>query len=195
MKNQDYKLKYKDLKIKFMDAVDTSFRLGVEQGRASAKVEQAQQQQAAEQASQMQMGQDPSAQPGQEPNYPESPDGSELDQHIGHLEGMLQGSKEDSPEQEYLQKSLNGIKSFRNSLKQASDLRKAEKSIAAIGKAMKTPFTMSKAATKNMSEPAKKALSMQEQVVSDLMKSFEDEEKKASESILKTLDFEQLIKG
>ncbi|HEY5236381.1 MAG TPA: hypothetical protein VIJ14_09405 [Rhabdochlamydiaceae bacterium] len=200
MKNQDYKLKYQDLKLKFMDAVDVSFRLGVEQGLQQAQVQASQQAEAAAQQAAA-MGQQP-GQPGQEDEQsgdsgqfgqPQS-DGSEMDQHISTLEGMLGSAKAGSPEQAQMQKSLDGLKSFRKSLKDASDLKKSEQAIKAIGKAMKTPFTLSKNATKNMSEPAKKALNSQEQIVQDLMKSFEEEEKKASEQITKTLNFENLIK-
>jgi len=196
MNNQDYRLKYNDLKLKFMDALDVSFRLGFEQGATNAQLQQAQQDKAAAQAAAQ--GGMP-GQPGQEgfgedPNSPETPDGSELDQHIGQLESMLQSSKPGTPEQASMQKSLDGIKSFQASLKQASDLRKSEKAIKAIGKAMNTPFTLSKAATKNLSESGKKALTMQEQIVNDVMKSFAEEEAKATQTITKTLNFEQLLK-
>ena len=197
----DYKSKYKELKLKFKDTADLAFRLGVEEGMRQGQVQQAQQAQAsAEQAAQAsQMG----GQPGQfgEPSGDsgqlgqEGTDGSELDQHIGTLEGMLGQQTPGSPEQQQLQKSLNGIKAFKADLKQKYDLRKSEQAIAAIGKAMKPAFTLSKAATKNLSEPAKKALSMQEQIVKDLMKSMDDEETKAKESIEKTLNLEQILKG
>jgi len=198
MKNQDWKLKYSDLKLKFHDAVDTAFQLGMEQGLQQAQVQQAQQDQAAAQAAAQGMpgqpGQDPNAQPGQDPNSPESPDGSELDQHIGKLESMLQKSDPTAPQTMELKKSLEGIKAFQSSLKQASDLKKSEKAIAAIGKAMKPAFTLSKGATKNLSEHGKKALNMQEQIVQDLMKAMDEESAKVSESINKTLSFENLIK-
>lgn len=196
MKNQDWKLKYQDLKLKFHDAVDVAFRLGYEAGAQGAQVQQAQQQQADAQAAEQaaMMGQDPNAaeqgMPGQEQS-----DGSELDQHIGTLEGMLGQSKPGSPEQASLQKSLDGIKAFKIDLKNKYDFKKSEKAINAIGKALKTPFTLSKAATKNLSEPAKKALNMQEQIVADLMKSFDEEEKKVSEAVTKTLNLEQVLKG
>jgi RNA-binding protein YhbY len=193
MQNQDWKLKYEDLKLKFMDAVDVSFRLGMEQGLQQAQVQQAQQASAeAAQAAQMgQPGEDPNSQ--MEPGQPQS-DGSELDQHIGTLESMLSSSKPGSPEQSNLQKSLDGIKAFQSDLKQKSDLKKSEAAIKAIGKAMKPAFTLGKAATKNLSESGKKALNMQEQIVADMMKSFAEEEKTAAESITKTLGLEQLLK-
>ena len=200
MKNQNYRLKYQDLKLKFHDCLDVSFRLGFEAGAQQAQVQQAQQQQAdAQAAQQAAMGQQP-GQLGQEgePSGDSGQlgqDGSEMDQHINTLESMLGSAKPGSPEQANLQKSLDGFKAFQSSMKQTYELRKSEKAIKAIGKAMKTPFTLSKSATKNMSEPAKKALSMQEQIVEELMKSMDDEQAKTSEAITKTLNFEQLLKG
>jgi hypothetical protein len=206
MKNQDWKIKYQDLKLRFHDCLDTSFRLGYEAGAQQAQVQQAAQQTADAQAAQQAaaMGQQP-GQPGQDPNAPgqEDPnaqmqpgqDGSELDGHIQTLESMLQKTEVGSLEYMNFKKSLDGIKSFQSSLKQSYDLKKAEQAIKAIGKAIKSPFTLSKAATKNLSEPAKAALNDQEKIVNDLMKSFEEEERKASEQIKKTLNFEQLLKG
>lgn len=198
MNNQDYKLKYQDLKLKFHDAVDTAFQLGMEQGLQQAQVQQAQQDQAAAQAAAQGMpgqpGQDPNAQPGQEMPGQEPSDGSELDQHIGKLESMLQKSDPTAPQTLELKKSLEGIKAFQSSLKQASDLKKSEKAIAAIGKAMKPAFTLSKGATKNLSEHGKKALNMQEKIVNDVMKSFAEEEAHAAAAIAKTLNFEQVLK-
>lgn len=201
MKNQDYKLKYQDLKLKFLDAVDVSFRLGFEAGAQNAQVQQAQQaEQAAQQAAMGQQpgqpgqeGQDPNAAPGQE--MAPGQDGSELDQHIGQLESMLQKTEANSESYASLKKSLDGIKSFQSSLKQTYELKKSEQAIKAISKAMKSPYTINKAAAKNMSQPAQKALGMQEQIVADLMKSFADEEKKAAEAVNKTLSVEQLLKG
>jgi hypothetical protein len=196
MNNQDWKLKYQDLKLKFHDAVDVAFRLGFEQGANNAQLQQAQQDQASAQAAQGGMpGQDPNAQPGQEMNSPESPDGSELDQHIGQLESMLQKADPTSMEALSLKKSLDGIKAFQSSLKQAYDLKKSEKAIAAISKAMKPKFTIGNGIIKNLSPSGEKALNSQQQIVDDLMKSFEAEEKKAAESIAKTLSLEQVLKG
>ena len=187
MKNQDWKLKYNDLKLKFHDAVDVAFRLGYEAGAQGAQLQQAQADAAAASAQ--------PGMPGEEQSGQETSDGSELDQHIGQLESMLGSQKPGSIEQTGLQKSLDGIKAFKLALKKASDLKKSEQAIKAIGKVMKAPFTLSKTATKNLSEHGKKALNDQERIVDDLMKSFAEEEKKAKEAITKTLDFEQILKG
>lgn len=188
--NIDYKNKYKELKLKFKETVDLAFRMGVEEGMRQGQVQQAAQAQAEAAAAQGQP-----VQPGQEMNSPEQPDGSELDQHISQLESMVGGQSSNPEEQAAIKKSLEGIKEFRHTLKQASELRKAETAIAAIGKAMKSPFTLGKAATKNLSDSGKKALNDQEKIVADLMKSFEEEEKRAAESITKTLSIEQLLKA
>ena len=191
MKNQDYKIKYEDLKLKFMDAVDVSFRLGYEQGAQQAQMQQAQQQaqdaqMQMQQAQQMQM-----QQPGQEdPNNPGSPDssGSEMDQYINTLESMVNQQDPNSPETAKMVKAINEMKSL-------IEMKKSEKIINSIAKAMKPKFTIGKGANKNLSEHGKKALNDQEKIVEDLMKSFAEEEKKASEAIVKTLNFENLLKG
>jgi hypothetical protein len=191
MKNQDWKLKYSDLKLKFHDSIDVAFRLGFEQGAANAQVQQAQQAQAAQQ---MQMGQQDQNGMSDESNQEQS-DGSELDQHINQLESMLQNTDPNSQEAESFKKSLEGIKEFQANLKKAFELKKSERAIAEISKNIKAPFTLSKTATKNLSEHGKKALSSQEKIVDELMKSFAEEEAKAAETITKTLNFEQLLKG
>ena len=193
MKNQDYKIKYDDLKLKFHDAVDVSFRLGFEQGAQSAQMQQAQQQaqDAQMQMQQAQQMQQQGQQPGQEdPNNPGSPDssGSEMDQHINTLESMVNKQDPSSPETANMMKSLNAMKSL-------IEMKKSEKMINSIAKAMKPKFTIGKGANKNLSEHGKKALNDQEKIVEDLMKSFAEEEQKASEAIVKTLNFENLLKG
>jgi hypothetical protein len=197
MKNQDYRLKYNDLKLKFLDAVDVSFRLGFEQGAQQAQVQQAQQQQAdAQAAQQAAAGQQPGAPGEEDPNaqMEAGSDGSELDQHIGKLESMLQKTEVGSLEYMDFKKSLDGIKSYQAEIKQKHDLKKSEMAISSINKALKSPFTFSKAATKNLSEPAKKALTMQEQIVDDFMKSFDEEKEKASQSVTKAIDLAQILK-
>jgi len=193
----DWKQKYKEIKLKFKDTVDLAFRLGVEEGMRQGQVQQAQQAQAdaqAQAAAGGQSGQDPNAPGGDMPGQEQS-DGSELDQHIGTLEGMLSQAKPGTPEQAGLQKSLHGIKEYQSNIKQKYELKKAEQAIAAIGKALKPKFTFSNSATKNMSEHGKKALNDQEKIVENMMKSFAEEEAKATETINKTLSFEQVLKG
>lgn len=193
MKNQDYKLKYEDLKLKFMDAVDVSFRLGFEQGAQQAQVQQAQQQaqEAQMQQQQMEQMQQGGGQPGQQdPNSPAAPDssGSEMDQHINTLESMVNKQDASSPQYADMKKTLDSMKNL-------VEMKKSENAISAIAKAMKPKFAIGKGANKNLSEHGKKALNDQEKIVSDLMKSFAEEEKKASEAIVHTLSLENLLKG
>jgi RNA-binding protein YhbY len=190
MKNQQWELKYKDLKLKFHDAVDVAFRLGYEAGAQGAQLQQMQQAQAASVGGMP--GQDELS--GNSGGLDSQSNGSELDQHIGTLESMLQNSKPGSPEQSQLQKSLDGIKAYQNNIRQKYELHKSELAIKSIAKSMEPKFTIGKAATKNLSSTATKALNMQEQIVADLMKSMEDEEKKTAEAITKTLNLEQLLK-
>lgn len=185
MKNQDWKLKYQDLKLKFHDAVDVAFRLGFQAGAQNAQVQQSQQAQAAtQQMDQQHNGQEDSPQFGQQ-------EGSELDQHIGQLEGLLGQAKPGSIEEAGLKKSLDYVKSY----KQKLDFQKSEQIFKSIGKALNKPFVLNKTASKNMSETGKKALNMQEQIVNDLMKAMAEEEKKAAEAVTKTLGMEQILRG
>ena len=192
MKNQNYRLKYEDLKLKFHDAVDVAFRLGFEQGAQQAQMQQSQQQAQEAQMQQQQMEQmQQRGQPGQQdlnnPGAPNSSD-SEMDQHISTLESMVNKQDSNTPEHADMMKALNEMKTL-------VEMKKSEKTINAIAKAMKPKFTIGKGANKNLSEHGKKALNDQEKIVEDLMKSFADEEKKASEAIVKTLNFENLLKG
>lgn len=194
----DYKMKYKELKLKFKETVDLAFRLGIQEGMRQGELQQAQQAQADAQAMQQAaIGGQPGEEgaPGQDMPGQGPSDGSELDQHIGTLESMLQKTDPTSAEAMSLKKSLEGIKSFKMGLKKASDLRKSEAALAAISKAMKGGFTLSQSATKNMSPQAQKSLNSQEKVLEDVMKSFAEEEQKATEAIKKTLSLEQVLKG
>ncbi len=193
MRNQDWKLKYKDLKLKFHDAVDVAFRLGVEQGMQQAQIQEAQQAQMMAQQADAQSGM-----PGQEEGMPGEenpeagqPNGSELDEHIGTLESMLEKADPTSPDALTLKKSLEGLKAIQHSFQMA----KSTKSINQIAKNMKKPFSFNKRAEKNLPDHAKKALSNQEKIVDDIMKSMAEEEEKVTEAIKKTLSFEQLLKG
>lgn len=204
----NYKAKYEEIKAKWMSSVDAAFRLGYEQGAKEAQMNQMmeQQQQQAELAAaqvgapQGQPGKD--AQPGQEPQpgeeqpqEPDSqhPDGSELDQHIAQLEGML-GKGEVSVTD--LNKTLNDLKSLQKSYKGQLELRKSAQAVKGIIKALHKPeFKISQQANHNMSKNAKESVNMQQKIVQDIFKSWADQEKKASKDILSTLNVEGLIQG
>ena len=192
MNNQEWKLKYQDLKLKFHDAVDVAFRLGIEQGMQQAQLQEAQQQaqMAAQQAAQPGMPGEEQA-PGEEMPQDGQPDGSELDQHIGTLESMLQTSDPTSSDALAIKKSIDGLKAIQHKF----ELAKSSKLIGQIAKNMNKPFALNKRAERNLPDHAKKALSNQEKIVNDIMKSMQEEEEKVTESIKKTLSFEQLLKG
>lgn len=208
--NVNYKQKYEDLKMKYMQDVDTAFRLGFEQGTVQGQQDaQMAQQQVEAEAQNAAMGSQPGQGGGSEgspagaeqmanPNGgdigdmepdTENPSGSELDQHIAKLESMVSKS-ETSPED--LKKAISDIKSFRT---QVTEMKKSSMAISGIAKALHKPdFKIGKVASHNMNDNAKRAVGMQEKIVSDIMKSWEEEEKTASNSISKILGVEGLKK-
>ena len=139
----------------------------------------------------------------EDPNAPPV-EGSELDNHIGELEQMIVGKTEVSVDD--LKKSLANIKRF----KEARDLHKSMQAIKSISKSLKKSgkidfksikapkvkpvFQIGKQAEKNISNKDKAALSMQEKIVSDIMKSWEEQEIKAAEKISTIAAIEGLTK-
>lgn len=212
----NYKNKYMELRAKYMNDLDMAFRLGFEQGGQQAQQDQMAQQQADAQAMQQaamsgqggeegggfpgqdgggeqpsQPGQEPGAAPGQ-PGQPSEAGGSELDQHIGKLESMLNkpGAK---PEE--IQKSMQGLIALRKAELQTIELRKSAAAIPAIAKALHRPkFKMNAVASHNLKDNAKQAVSLQHKIVSDVMNKMELEEKRATTDISKLLEVEGLTK-
>lgn len=200
----NYKNKYEDLKNKFMNSVDVAYRLGFADGSKQAQ-QDAQQQQTVDAQSQQQGQPGQSSQggdPGESQNGDsqmensddakamgqENPQGSELDQHIAKLEGML-GKSETSPEE--LQKTMNTIKALRKTANDALTLKKSHETISGIAQALHKPvFKMGQQAMHNLDSNAKTAVNMQERIVSDLMKKWNDEETKASKNITAVLGLE-----
>ncbi len=214
MSNQiNYKQKYQELKMKFMESVDAAFRIGFEQGAQQAAQDQMmqQQQQQAEMEAQAMAGQQAGAgdgadfgangaegsQPGAEqmanPNgEPDSqnPAGSELDQHIEKLESMLKSDEKDG-----LVAAIANLKGFSAKLVQAAEMKKSYAAIPKIAQALHKPaFKMSKQASHNMNDNAKAAVTMQHKIVSDIMKSWDEEESKAGKDIKQILNIEGLAK-
>lgn len=219
MKNSqlNYKNKYLELRSKYINDLDTAFRLGVEEGMKSAQQQQAVDAQQQAQEQELAEAQGMGGQPGEEGGQPggeqsnEQPSaggeqggeqggqpqfgedqgqGSELDQHIGKLEGML--GQNSSPE---IQKSIDDIKNLRKVEKFRIEMKKSEKAIAGIAKALHKPaFKLSALAQTNLTDSAKKSVSMQHKIVSDIMKSWQEEENKAGKDITNILNIEHLIK-
>lgn len=216
----NFKKKYLELRTKYINDIDMSFRLGMEQG-----LQQAQQQQALEAQSQVQEhkaqmeqmqasggtpqqpGQ-PSEQPGQPTVQPgsgetagaqspgmESPQSSELDQHIDKLQGMIGGNSpaENSPEAA-IQKSIEAIVSLRKEEKLFIEMKKAEQAIAGISRALHKPeLKLGIQASHNLQESGKQAVSMQVKIVNDVMESWEKEEAKAGKDIKAILGLEHVL--
>lgn len=201
----NWKSKYEALKAKFMESVDTAFRLGYEQGQNDAAVEnvQQQQQQQAEQemanaqAAGMQGDeQDPNAQqdPSQAEQAPDSahPGGSELDQHISQLESMLGKGEIDMTS---MMKSIAEMRKIQKKIVFESELKKSAQAIPEIAKNLHKPkFKISAQANHNLTSNAKKAVNMQEKIVSDIMAKWEEESKASAKSILDVIKVEGLTK-
>lgn len=228
----NWKMKYNELKSKYMNAVDMAFRLGVEEGAKQAQLDQAAQQQADAQAQQEAAaggggmpGQDapsennngapgvpdqgggadksgaPSVQPNPVAGAPmqesENPQGSELDQHIATLEGMLKKNEGvEGFDAESITKSVEGLKKLKFDMVQRSELRKSAMAIPKIAQALHKPqFKFGVQAQHNLTSNAKAAVSMQHKIVSDIMQKMQEEEQKASKNILSTLNVEGIVKG
>jgi DNA polymerase III gamma/tau subunit len=207
----NYKKKYLELRGKYINDLDMAFRLGVEQGMQQAQQQQAIDAKAEAQEMQMQQKQIEAQgmaaqntpegesaptnpeQPGEGPKPPGMPDqteqqGSELDQHIGKLEGLLGSSSE--PE---IQKSLQALMSLRKAQRDALDMKKAESAIQGIAKALHKPaFKFGVQAAANLTDNAKKSVTLQHKIVNDVMKAWADEDSKASKDIKNILDIESI---
>jgi hypothetical protein len=199
----DYKAKYLDLKTKYMETCDLSWRLGYEQGLRDAQLDQAAQQQA--QADQMAMaanGQPQAGQSGEEaapgeeqeqPGQPisQNPNGDELDSHIARLESML-GKGELAPaDLGDLKKTLADIRSLQVQI----SLSKSMESIKNTKMApLRKSQPLSPRTQANLPEPAKKALSLQEKIVADVFSKWEKDEQKAASDIANILNVDGIVK-
>jgi len=192
----DYKKKYQELKAKFMNAVDVAWRDGYEQGMKDAQIEQIQQQMQTDKADQH-TGNENTLEDQQtntetqESNDKildsEHPDGSELDQYIKKLEDILGKSELLDSDVQDLKKTLNDIKLYQGNISLIKSMENA-KNI----KIRKPTFFAPRAAI-NLNDNAKKALEMQEQIINNVMKSWEEEEKRASKDIVSQLNLENMI--
>lgn len=212
MNKIDYRKKYQDLRGRFISSMDAAFRMGYEQGSNDAN-QAAMQQQMQMQAQQMQaqqaaaqgnapgtpspgeaFGQEEQGigssegqpQPGQGPGEPVGAPGqdmgTELDQHIGELESLVTKS-EISPEE--LKKSLEKLKILRWS-------NQFKKNLKPLNKSLTHKFPSLAAA--NLTAEAKREVSMQERIISDMMAKWEKEAKQASGEIMSAIGTEPLSK-
>jgi hypothetical protein len=185
----NYKMKYQELKLKFINTTDVAWRLGYEAGLQAAQLQNSQQQlEQANQNAQLHAqaagaqkapGQESSKVPAnaeegdkEENKLSAHPDGSELDQHISELEGML-GKSEIT--QDDLKKVLDSMKLKKNEVK----------SISMPALTFSAP---------NMDNSSKEAIKIQNEIVTNVMKKWEDEEKRVSKDIMSTLNLEGLVR-
>lgn len=197
MSQIDYKTKYLELKAKFLNTVDTTWRLGYEAGLKDAQLEQLQQQ--AQMAMQQpEPGKEQSGVEGEASEQPEetrqpsnAPNEDELGQHIEKLESMLGKSENiSSLELNDLKKTLNDIRSLQVQI----NLTKSMDSIKNSRLTKTSPLNLSPKIQKNLPENSKKALTLQHEIVSKVMEKWESESKQAANSIADILNIEGLIK-
>lgn len=218
MSQINYKQKYQELKMKYMESVDAAFRIGFEQGAQQEQQNQMaqQQQQQAEMAAaqaagmggqpgqpgQPDAGQDGQEIPGQNGAPGEESGGTELDQHIAQLESMLGQSSQPDASGEDIKKSLGELgkviedmKKLKGKIHLESELKKSARAIPEIAKALHKPkFKIGVQASHNMNSNARSAVTLQEKIVNDVMKSWAEEEVNASKEIQKVLTLEGLSK-
>lgn len=189
MSKINYKSKYQELKLKFMNSVDVAFRLGYESGMKDAMLENMQQQAAAQAEAAASAAKKPTDNvegvENTEAAMSADPAGTELDQHIAELESLLGKSELDA---ESLKKSVQ-------KLKELQEIKKSTKSISNIALALHTPkFKLGTQANANLDSSSKKALSEQQKIVDDIFKAWSREEVKAKKDITDILNIENIIK-
>lgn len=207
----NYKNKYMALRAKYMADVDMSFRLGMEQGamqeQQNQMAEQQAQQQAAEQAAMAgqgqpggnfgdeQPGQPAEGAPGEQPNDAAAGQGgSELDQHISQLEGLIAKSESMSSNPE-IKKSLENLKTMRKNELFKIEMRKSDMAVKGIARALHKPaFKFGVQASHNLNANAKQAVSLQHKIVNDVLAKMQEEESRASTDIKNILSVEGLTK-
>lgn len=205
---QDYKMKYMELRSRFVSSLDVAFRLGYQKGQQDGQMQQMQQQQAQQMQMQQQMMgqmQQPSAlqQDQSSAGLEQSAENfenqaqnldqngaSEIEQGIQELEELLGKGEIDTKSAQSLLNLLNKSLSKLNnstSLAKSEDLKRMNegKEIfkqAAIGH------------NKNIQSKSEEAHSLQKKIVNDILKKWESEEQEAAGDILNTLKIEGKIR-
>jgi hypothetical protein len=224
MTDTNWKLKYQELKSKYMNSVDVAFRLGVEEGMKQSSLDNANQQLQQAQIDKQNMpsgsgedgkpnnngavgtpdqgvGADKSGAPSIQPETPEAvpmqesehPEGTELDQHIAKLEGMIAKSEELNVND--LKKTIDDLKSLQKYHKEQTELKKSAAAITKIAASLHKPqFKFGVQAQHNLNSTAKSAASMHHKIVNDIMQKWESEENKAGKDIMSALKVDGIIK-
>lgn len=115
---------------------------------------------------------------------------SELDNHIGELEGLMAKAEYGTEGWETLKKSIDTLKSY----KSAVDFKKNEQLIKSIGENLRKPLKLNIKANHNIAPNAKSALTLQHKIVGDIMDQWDKEEKGIPTEITKILASESLVK-
>lgn len=217
----NFKNKYLELRSKYIADLDMAYRLGFEAGGQQAQQQRAIETDAQNQQAEMQRqdlqaeakGQNgepqdhemgshvgghpgkPNENPSQEgqPTTGTSGNGSEIDQHINKLQGMI--GKGHSPQlQKSIEEELSSIVELRKADKLAENMRAGKSAIDGIVKALHKPaYKASAQANHNMDDNAKKSLSLQQKIVSGVMEKWEKEEEKAGKDIRSILNVEGVL--
>lgn len=171
----DYKKKYQEIRLRFVEAIDASYKQGYSQGALDTRQEMMSQQ--LQQQAQMQnqaIGQPQQLLTSQtnmsapKVQQDDSLNG-DLDQHIAALEELV-NKNEISPDD--LKKSIQGLRLFTKEIQQKPK---------------------GKSYTYNMSEESKRDLSMQEKIVSDILNKWEQEAQTTDSDIMRALGVEGVL--
>lgn len=197
---RDYKEKYLELRANYIAAVDVAYRKGYEQGQKDAQMQNLMQEQQMQQQMAAQAGQAADVAPaeamaGEVPDMQAPMEAqqdvaiSELEAKIQELEGLL--NKSEDPE---IKNTISMLKLSLSKMVQARESQKLAKSIDAMKNANKAIATTSKSFNQNAKENTKKALNMQQEIITDIMKKWKEEETDVVKDILSTLKTEGKIK-
>lgn len=178
----DYKKKYLDLRAKMVSSMDMAFRMGYEKGVMEATQQQMQQQ------IQMQQQQMMTAQPAQAPQASPDQEGAPQEaQEQGEAEGEGQS-------QEELDRHIEELESLVNKNDLSSDVKN---SIAELTKSLSKmkPLKLNSQAVANLDANDKKNLTVQEKLIENIMKKWEEESPKTTSQAMQALGIEAFTKG
>lgn len=209
---QDYKMKYKELRSRFVSSLDVSFRLGYQKGQQDGQMQQMQQQQEQQQAQMQQMQQQmqQSMMNQQAPQSDQPPMGmeqgasdfeaqsgdeqqqsvSELEQGIQELEELLNKNEVDALSVKSMLNLLNGSL---NKLKQSGSLKKSEH-LKRMNDSKEIFKQSAISHNKSIQAKTEESHTIQKKIVSDILKKWENEEREAANDILKTIRVEGKVK-
>lgn len=211
---QDYKMKYTELRSRFVSSLDVAFRLGYQKGQQDSQVQQLQQQQEQQQQQlAMQQQQLMQQQNAAQQAPPQEQEGSgymeqgasqfeqqaqdlqqqgvsEIEQGIKELEELLNKGEGNPSSMKAILGIFNGSL---NKINQSQSLKKTEHL-----KLMNEGKEIFKQAAVRHNESIQKfseeTHSIQKRIVNDILKKWEDEEKEVSKDIMGTLKVEGKVK-